>query len=54
VSPIGCYETSVTNYQPSLCNLSEEQKLQCYIDYVALMVRHVNDVHNYMAVEEWL
>jgi hypothetical protein len=30
VGPIGCPETSITNYQPTPCNISEEQTSQLH------------------------
>ena len=31
MGPIGCPETSVTNYQYALCNIPEERKSQLYL-----------------------
>ena len=32
MGPIGCPETSVTNYQPTLCNILEERMSHLYLE----------------------
>ena len=39
MGPVGCSETSVTNYQFTLCNIADERTSQLYVHHCCVWLR---------------